>query len=134
MTDTKRIFERLSLRSEFQSLFWNVLLMRKQQEKFTFKALADALGNNKSYVSRSFSRPPNWQIDKISDMSDALGVDLIVEARDRKTGVIYSANGTIRESSPVVAETEARIPTGGERKEEETTAAPDRKLKVVASV
>src|SRR5438477_1451825 len=101
MTDEKRTFDRLSLRSEFQSLFWNVLLTRKRQTKFTFKALADALGINKSYVSRSFSSPPNWQIDRISDMADALGVDLVVEARDRKTHAIYTASG-VRTPSEII--------------------------------
>jgi ribosome-binding protein aMBF1 (putative translation factor) len=97
MTDEKRAFDRLSLRSEFQSLFWNVLLTRKRETGFTFKTLADKLRINKSYISRSFSSPPNWQIDKLADMADALGVHLVVEARDREDPrVVYTASGTRR--------------------------------------
>ena len=81
------------LRSAFQSLFWSVLLARKRAEGLTRKGLADRLGIHKSFVTRSFSAPPNWQIDKVSDMAEALGVDLIVEARDRATGVIYTPSG-----------------------------------------
>jgi len=94
MTHDNRVYDRQMLRSAFQSLFWNVILTRKRQNGFNFKALADKLGINKSYVSRSFSSPPNWQIDKVADMSEALGVDLIIEARDRKNpNVIYTPSG-----------------------------------------
>jgi DNA-binding phage protein len=95
VTDEVRQYNRIMTRSAFQSLFWNVLLARKRQSKFTLSALADRLGINKSYISRSFANPPNWQIDKISDMTDALGVELIVQARDKATGVIYTPNGII---------------------------------------
>jgi hypothetical protein len=104
MTDDRE-FARISLRSEFQSLFWNIFSVRKRQTGFTFKALADALGINKSYVSRSFSSPPNWQIDKLSDMAEALGVELIVEARDKNGQVIYSASGIRPAAAPVNTET-----------------------------
>lgn len=92
--EAKRLFNRLMLRSAYQSLFWHVLLTRKRETGFTLKALADKLNINKSYVSRSFSSPPNWQIDKLSDMADALNVDLIVQARDRLTGKVYSPAGS----------------------------------------
>lgn len=93
-------YRRLMLRSDFQSLFWHVILVRKRELKFTLKALADKLGINRSYVTRSFSSPPNWTVDKLSDMADALGVDLVVEARDRANGRNYSSCGT-----PVPAQT-----------------------------
>lgn len=93
--DPAREFRRQMLRSSFQSLFWAVLVARKRRSKFTLKALADKLGINKSYVTRSFSSPPNWQIDKMSDMADALGVDLVIEARDRATGEIFTPHGRV---------------------------------------
>lgn len=93
MTDQRREYSRLMLRSMFQSLFWNVLMARKRQFGFTFSTLADKLGINKSYISRSFSSPPNWQIDKIADMADALNIELVVVAHDKADGTIYSANG-----------------------------------------
>jgi len=89
----KRDFRRQVLRAEYQSLFWHALLTRKKEAKFSLKALADKLGIHKSYVSRSFSSPPNWTIDKLSDMADALNVDLIVEARDRANGRLYTSTG-----------------------------------------
>ena len=93
MNDGSREYDRLMLRSAFQSLFWSVLLARKRAEGLTRKGLADKLGVHKSFVTRSFSAPPNWQIDKVSDMAEALGVDLVLEARDRVTGVIYTPSG-----------------------------------------
>lgn len=93
MNDGRREYDRLMLRSAFQSLFWSVLLSRKRTEGLTRKGLADRLGVHKSFVTRSFSAPPNWQIDKVSDIADALGVELILEARDRVTGVIHTPSG-----------------------------------------
>lgn len=93
MNDQCREYDRLLLRSAFQSLFWSVLLSRKRAEGLTRKGLADRLGVHKSFVTRSFSTPPNWQIDRVSDMAEALGVDVILEARDRVTGVIYTPSG-----------------------------------------
>lgn len=93
MTDELRKYDRMMLRSAFQSLFWSVLVTRKRDQGLTRKGLADKLGIHKSFVTRSFTTPPNWQIDKVSDMAEALGVDLILEARDRATGVIYTSSG-----------------------------------------
>jgi len=89
-----REFKRQMLRAEFQSLFWNALLTRKRDSGFTMKALADKLGINKSYVSRSFSSPPNWTIDKLADMAEVLDLDLVVEARDRLNDRVYTSSGT----------------------------------------
>jgi len=93
----ERSYRRQMVRSSFQSLFWHVLLERKKEIGLTLKGLADRLNINKSYISRSFSEPPNWQIDKISDMSDALNVDIIITARDRRTGRIYTPHGGMME-------------------------------------
>lgn len=89
----EKSYRRQMVRSSFQSLFWHVLIERKKEIGLTLKGLSDKLGINKSYISRSFSEPPNWQIDKISDMSDALDVDIIITARDRRTGRIYTPHG-----------------------------------------
>ncbi|MFN9015835.1 MAG: helix-turn-helix domain-containing protein [Hyphomonadaceae bacterium] len=85
-----RDYRRQMTRAAFQSLFWNVLQKRKQDAGLTLKGLADKLGIHKSYMTRSFSSPPNWQIDKLSDLADALEVELVIEARDQKTGRIWS--------------------------------------------
>jgi DNA-binding phage protein len=107
----EREYNRQMLRTAFQSLFWMVLLARKKEHKFTLTALASKLGIHKSYVSRSFSNPPNWQIDKISDMADAMGVELEVRARDPVTGVIYAPSGILRPSQTGSAA--QHVPTEG---------------------
>lgn len=99
MTERKeqevRVYRRLMLRSAFQSLFWSIIVDRKRTKRLTMSSLSDQLGVNKSYISRSFSSPPNWQIDKLSDMSDALGVELEPMARDLNTGAIYTPTGKL---------------------------------------
>ncbi len=106
----EREYRRQMTRSGFQSLFWHVLLTRKKEFGLTLKGLADRLGINKSYMSRSFSTPPNWQIDKLSDMADALEVDLIIEARDRRTGRVYTPSGN--KSVAVTSTDPVRAPDG----------------------
>jgi transcriptional regulator with XRE-family HTH domain len=105
MTNVQRQYDRMMLRSAFQSMFWGVLLARKQEMGLTLKGLADKLGIDKSYVSRSFSSPPNWQIDKLADMADALDVEIEIAARDVKTGKVYTPVG-VRE----VVSTSTRVP------------------------
>jgi DNA-binding phage protein len=94
-----RAFDRQMLRAKFQSLFWNVISARKKKGKYTLQQLADTLGVNKSAVSRGFSEPQNWTIDKLSDMADALGVELVIEARDKAGDVVYTPVGV---TQPVV--------------------------------
>lgn len=94
-----RAFDRQMLRAKFQSLFWNVISARKKNGKYTLQQLADTLGVNKSAVSRGFSEPQNWTIDKLSDMADALGVELVIEARDKAGDVIYTPVGIV---APIV--------------------------------
>jgi transcriptional regulator with XRE-family HTH domain len=97
-----RSFDRQMLRSAFQSLFWSVFSDRKRKGKMTQQQFADALGVDKSAVSRSFSIPQNWTIDKLADMARVLGVELVVEARDvAASGVVFTANG-VREVVPAV--------------------------------
>src|SRR5690606_435536 len=92
----ERAFKRSMLRSAFQSLFWGVILQRKKRSGLTLTDLADEIGVDKSYVSRSFSSPPNWQIDKIADFADALGVELNLVARDLKTGELFTPTGKVQ--------------------------------------
>jgi transcriptional regulator with XRE-family HTH domain len=89
-----RSFDRQMLRSAFQSLFWSVFSDRKRNGKMTQQQFADALGVDKSAVSRSFSIPQNWTIDKLADMAGVLGVELVVEARDTAgSRVVFTAGG-----------------------------------------
>jgi transcriptional regulator with XRE-family HTH domain len=105
-----RAFDRQMLRAKFQSLFWNVISARKKKEKYTLQQLADALGVNKSAVSRGFSEPQNWTIDKLSDIADALGVELIIEARDKAGDVIYTPLELVP-LKPVASTTTAENPS-----------------------
>jgi DNA-binding phage protein len=88
------IFRRGMVRHAFHSLFWAVLNERKRTSGLKITDLAEKLGVNKSFVSRSFSNPPNWRIDTLADFSDALDVDLVIEARDRNTGQVFTPSGS----------------------------------------
>jgi hypothetical protein len=44
-------------------------------------------------VSRWFKGDPNWTVNTIANIANALNVDLEIKARDRKTGVIYTPSG-----------------------------------------
>ncbi len=114
-------FRRGALRSAFHSLFWGVIVDRKRNSGLKMKDLADKLGVHKSFVSRSFSSPPNWRIDTLADFSDALGLDLIVEARDRKTGRIFTSSGISAHGS-----TTTRIQVQGQPNLENQTTATDK--------
>lgn len=91
--DEERKYQRLSLRSLFSSLFWGVIMARKKREGFMLQSLADATGRNKSQVSRWFSSNPNWTLDTIADVAQALDLELLIEARERSTGMIYTPSG-----------------------------------------
>lgn len=106
--DRNRTFRRSMLRARFQSLFWAVFLEKKKKNKFSLTDLADAIDIHKSYVSRSFTNPPNWQIDKISDFADALGLDLEICAVDRVTGEVFTPQG--KKSSFTVTGPQGSIP------------------------
>lgn len=110
-------FRRGALRSAFHSLFWGVIVDRKRNAGLKMKDIAATLGVNKSFVSRSFSSPPNWRIDTLADFSDALDLDLIVEVRDRKTGRIFTPSG-VRAN----AVTRTTIDVDGRRLEVSVTA------------
>jgi hypothetical protein len=94
-TDDKhmREYRRQMLRGEFRSLFWAIYSERKRKNKLTLQAFADRLGIGRSSLSRGFNEPQNWTIDKMGDMADALGFDLIVEARDRESQAVFVPSG-----------------------------------------
>jgi transcriptional regulator with XRE-family HTH domain len=89
----QRRFDREMLRSAFKSLFWGVMDDKRKKNDFTMSDLALATKTDKGRVSRWFKGYPNWQIDTIADIADALEIDLIVKARDRATGRIFAEYG-----------------------------------------
>lgn len=94
-TDDKQMrdYNRQMLRGAFRSLFWVMFSERKRNEKFTLQAFADKLGIGKSSLSRGFNEPQNWTIDKMADMAHVLGVELVIEARNVKSGAVYTPTG-----------------------------------------
>jgi transcriptional regulator with XRE-family HTH domain len=100
-TDPKYVqkYDRLMLRSAFVSLFWAVISERRRQGKLKLQSIADALGINKSTVSRWFSsEQPNWEVDTISDIAGALNLEVEIYARDRATGKIFAPTGPVDQS------------------------------------
>lgn len=92
--DFDREYDRGMLRSELVSLFWAVIAERKKESGgFALKQLADALGVDKSQVSRWFNGLPNWEANTMADIAGALDVDLQFIARDRRDGRVYTAAG-----------------------------------------
>jgi hypothetical protein len=85
------------LRSAFVSLFWSIISRKNQHRGFPLKTLADKIGVHKSAPSRWFSGGhPNWTINTISDIANALDLDLEIRARDRKTGETYAPYGLVK--------------------------------------
>jgi hypothetical protein len=97
-------YDREMLRSAFVSLFWSIIFRKKQRGEFPLKELADKIGVHKSAPSRWFSDGhPNWTVNTISNIANALDLDLEITARDRVTGERYAPQGLIapvRTSAP----------------------------------
>jgi hypothetical protein len=88
-----KAYDRGMLRSAFVSLFWGVIMERRKRGAFTLLSLAKKLGTNKGEVSRWFSTDPNWTINTISNIANALNLDIQIRAIDRSTGVVYTPSG-----------------------------------------
>jgi len=98
-------FRRLRFRRRVQSVFWTTIQYKKENGGYRLQALADALKVTKSVVSRMFGvNRQNWTLDKLSDLADALGVDLVIEARDRSANVTHTASGTIYNQAHTIAQ------------------------------
>jgi hypothetical protein len=95
-----RDYDRQMLRSAFVTTFWSAIMDRKKKpEGFKLQNLADRLQIGKSGVSRWFSgNAPNWRIDTIADIADALDLDVQVVMRNRIDGKIYNSHVSV---SPV---------------------------------
>ena len=95
-----RAFERSAFRAAVASLFWAAIQERRRQGSFTLQELAKAIGSNKSEVSRWFSRSdgPNWTLNTVASIADALDLELKLEARDRSTGAIITPAGVQQRS------------------------------------
>ena len=113
-------YQRGWLRSSFVSLFWAVISERKKQPGgFTLLGLAKAIGSSKHEVSRWFNGDPNWTLNTIANLAHALDVELIVQARDRSTGIIYTPAGI---QTSAMAETYSAVRTEGSTSTERSPA------------
>jgi DNA-binding Xre family transcriptional regulator len=87
-------YDRLMLRSALVSLFWSVISDLKKRRGYKLQKLANDIGVDKSGVSRWFSgNKPNWTLNTVSDICNALNVDLLITAVDRETHAVYTPQG-----------------------------------------
>jgi transcriptional regulator with XRE-family HTH domain len=86
-------YERGMLRSALVSLFWGVIAARKKRDGYTLQKLAGKLGTNKAEVSRWFNGDPNWTINTIASIANALDLELKIEAVERSTGLVFTPAG-----------------------------------------
>ncbi len=101
-----RSYDRGMLRSAFVSLFWGIIVERKKRIGLTLLTLAKMLGTNKGEVSRWFNGDPNWTVNTIANLANALDVDIQIQAIDRATGEIYTPAGLQVSAQPNVPLTE----------------------------
>ncbi|CDO37264.1 helix-turn-helix transcriptional regulator [Novosphingobium sp. KN65.2] len=89
-------YDRTILKSEMVSLFWSVISEKKKgPEGYTLQRLADTLGVNKSVISRWFNGTPNWEMNTVSDLASALGVELQISAKDYSSEKVYTSHGIV---------------------------------------
>jgi transcriptional regulator with XRE-family HTH domain len=133
-TDDKQMreYRRHMLRGEFRSLFWTIFSERKRSKKFTLQAFADKLGIGKSSLSRGFNEPQNWTIDKMSDMADALGVELVVEARDRQTNAVYTPIGLTSNVETINSAKARSVIFAGRSASTTTSSCPGKMVRLAA--
>jgi transcriptional regulator with XRE-family HTH domain len=88
-----RTYDRAMFRSAARSLFWGIFAERRKETGITFESLAKAAGSTKHEVSRWFNGDPNWTLNTMANIANALNVDLKLEAIDRATGKAFTASG-----------------------------------------
>lgn len=108
-------YDREMLRAGVFSVFWSVIRDRKtQNQKFRFSELAAALGVGKSVVSKWFTDPDrqNCELNTVSDIAHELGIELQIEAVDKKNGKRYGPHGLINFNRPASNSTATRALNG----------------------
>ena len=86
-------YDRSMFRSAVVSLFWAVISERKKKAGFTFQAFAKKVGSTKHEVSRWFGGDPNWTLNTVASIANALELDLRIEAVERGTGRVFTSSG-----------------------------------------
>jgi transcriptional regulator with XRE-family HTH domain len=84
-------FKAAMLRTALSSAFEGVLKNKRNHGSLTLQSVAEAMGKNKSEISRWFSRnPPNWQISTIAALADCLNVSVDFRLVDQATGEVFT--------------------------------------------
>lgn len=110
----ERAYARGMLRSAFLSLFWAVIGARKKRPGgFTFQELSKAIGSSKHEVSRWFNGDPNWTLNTVASIAHALDLDLVIQAKERSTGLVFTPSG-IQSSAPILHKVKDTV-VGGNR-------------------
>jgi len=132
-------YDRGMLRSAFKSLFWGIISEKKKQSGgFTLKNLAQDTSTSKHEVSRWFSGDPNWTINTVANLANALNVELRISAIDRSTGVVFTPSGIQNPSHEKKISTETFMPmvtvraTAGKFNMNPTTSAEPMQSRVAA--
>jgi transcriptional regulator with XRE-family HTH domain len=105
----ERSYERAALRSAFVSLLWAVFTYRKKKEGLTLQALAKSIPANKAEVSRWFKGDPNWTVNTIASIANALNVDIRIEAIDRQSNAVFTPAGLQTSASVEFIRTEPTV-------------------------
>jgi transcriptional regulator with XRE-family HTH domain len=120
-----RQYDEQMFSSSIVGLFWNILSHRGM----TLTQLAELVGVNKSQTSRWFNdEKPNFESNSMVAIADALGVDLELYARDRKTGRRFAPYGIEHAPTTVTRE----LPTGMDNKTSSVRSRDNELLRVPA--
>jgi transcriptional regulator with XRE-family HTH domain len=90
-------------------MFWSIISERRKKNGFALQTLADALGIDKSAVSRWFSGTPNWTMNTVSDIANVLDVEINISGRDRRTGQIFTASGPVETGIGTIPSAPVRV-------------------------
>jgi hypothetical protein len=105
----RREFAAELLKSAFFGAFYTAIGVRKNEEALTRAKLGSRMGREKTGISKLLSGPRNWQLDTISDFTEALDLRLEFSLVDRHypnrrftaTGVQYDALSSFAIDSPL---------------------------------
>lgn len=103
-------YDRLMLRSAFVSLIVNGIRHRKRRDSsFGLNALARLVGKDKATLSRDLGGSPNWRSDTLSDLANALDLEIRVSAIDRQTGEEIGCAGDAKSETKII-DVDAPVP------------------------
>ena len=100
----EQLAKRLAEQSGYGSMAYQLL------EGFAVPRWITFLGANKGEVSRWFNGDPNWTINTIAAIADALNVEIRIQAIDRVTGVVFTPAGIQKPSRDQSIQTETFNP------------------------